>query len=122
MSGLPTRDQTIRPGDDSVNGVRQVRETFFYLGRVNAVDTTLLARACFVHSLTMSNPTATAFEVFLADATTVTGTVSDGSAPRFNVPANSCITHVVDRQHFTGVRVRGAAAFPSGAEISATGV
>jgi hypothetical protein len=119
MSGMPTVEKTLRAGEDPANGVQQTRQTYQYLGKATAVDTTLLGRPCLVHSLTCSNPTATAFEIYVGDATSGAG--ADSNSPRYAVPANSCLTHVVDREHYIGVRIRGAAAFPAGAEISAVG-
>ncbi|MCE2917693.1 MAG: hypothetical protein LW768_19400 [Rubrivivax sp.] len=119
VGGTAVAEQTIAPGSDAVNGVQQVRQSFQLLGKATAVDTNIVGRPAFVHALTCSNPSATAFEVYLSDGTTGTG--ADSAGQRFNVPANSSITHMVNRTLFVGVRIRGAAAFPAGAEISATG-
>jgi hypothetical protein len=116
MASLPTSEQTVTPGDDPSTNRKLVEQRNQVLG-VATGEQNIVARAAFVHALQVSNPSATATTLYVADGGVGTG--SAGGIITIYVPATSSITHALDFEVFTALRVQGT--FQAAMTVTAVG-
>ena len=115
--GYPTQDQIARPGEDALANRKLVQQRNQVLG-VATGEQNIVSRAAFVHALQISNPAATATTVYLVDGTSGTG--SAGSILNIFVPATSSITHQINTEVFTALRIQGT--FQASMTVTAIGL